>query len=63
MKYPYTENIEVLLNNEANVDSVTDSGMTALMWASSFGYLEIVDLLVKKGANIESVDNNDRTAL
>lgn len=42
VKYPHYENIEVLLDNGAKIDAVTDSGMTALMWASSFGYLPIV---------------------
>lgn len=37
--------------------------MTALMWASSFGYLDIVELLVQRGAKYNLKDNNDRTAM
>lgn len=63
VKYPHTENIQVLIDHGAKIDAVTDSGMTALMWASSYGHLANVKLLVEKGAKIDIVDNNERTAL
>lgn len=42
VKYPYIENVKLLIDNGAFLESKTESGMTALMWAASFGYLEIV---------------------
>ena len=42
VKYPFVENVKILINNGALLEAKTESGMNALMWAASFGYLEIV---------------------
>lgn len=60
------EFLEVLLENEANVDSRdTDYGksFSSLMLASQYGYTEIVKLLIDKGADLELKGKNGATAL
>lgn len=63
VKYPYLENIKLLLEKGALIEAKTESGMNALMWAASFGYLDIVQLLVESGCDLNQKDNNERTAL
>ena len=42
----------MLLEKGAKIDSQSNKGLTALMWAVRRGNFKIVVLLIKKGANV-----------
>ena len=56
--------VKRLIEEGANVNAVDEDGMTALYWASRWGYSEIVKMLIEKGADVNVVDEYFReTAL
>ena len=60
------DKIRELLEEEVNVDAQDEDdkdGLTALAWASKFGYIEIVKVLLDAGANIEAKGTREETAL
>ena len=59
----YTETLNLLIDNGADVELQDDNKMTALMIASNSGHIEIVKMLIKKGVNINYLDKYGRTAL
>ena len=48
---------EVLLENNANIELVNSDGLSALMYAATYGHLEICKLLIEHGAPIDQHDN------
>ena len=60
----YTEIVNILLNNHANVNLKDEKyGITALIIASSKGNIEIVRELLNKGADVDLATNDGITAL
>ena len=55
--------VKYLVENGADVNYRSESGVTPLMAASSFQPLEIVQYLVDNGANISDIDNSGDNAL
>ena len=55
--------VKALLANGANVDAVTESGMTPLMYAASNGSAEIVQILLDSGAQVNAKRNDGFTAI
>ncbi len=55
--------VKALLANGANVDAVTESGMTPLMYAASNGSAEIVQILLDTGAQVNAKRNDGFTAI
>lgn len=47
---------ELLLQNNANINAVDDTGLTPLHWATTSQRLECVEYLLKKGANTDIRD-------
>ncbi len=54
---------ELVKAGEADVDSQSDSGMTALMYASRNCFSDVASYLVRKGADVNLQDKAGRTAL
>ena len=52
----YTEIVEVLLQNQANVNAKANNGLTALMAAAFYGHIDTVQVLLQNGADIEARD-------
>ncbi len=57
------EEVELLINKGADVNSKDISGGTVLMGAALNGHIEIVKLLIDKNANLNATDNESNTAL
>lgn len=53
----------MLLQNGADINSVTKYGETALMLAAMRGHIDIVRILLADGADVNERDEKDRTAL
>ncbi|KAH7729304.1 ankyrin repeat and KH domain-containing protein mask [Aphelenchoides avenae] len=54
----------ILLENGAQVDSVSKDGRTALMEASKEGHMDVIQFLVERGADVNKVSTgHDATAL
>ena len=43
--YGHIDIVKILLDNKANIHAKTDSGYTALMFASRYGHKDIVNIL------------------
>jgi ankyrin repeat protein len=52
-----TKTMDILLNHKANINQVSETGETALMFASKRNRLEILKILVEAGANIDPVSD------
>ena len=52
-----------MIEKGALVNDKTDSGMTALMWASYWGHKDVVELLIEKGADVNAKGKSGLTAL
>lgn len=50
------EEVKKYYNNGGDVNAVTETGNTALMWAAQKGHIEVVKFLVTIGANVNAVD-------
>ena len=48
---------EVLLAHDANIELVNSDGVSALMYAATYGHLEVCKLLIEHGAPIDQHDN------
>ena len=48
--------LDLLINFNANVNSVDESGATPLMWALSSGNLQVIYRLLEVGAKVDMVD-------
>ncbi|KAK2600096.1 hypothetical protein QQS21_005182 [Conoideocrella luteorostrata] len=55
--------VKLLLENKANADQKSHTGMTALHYATQHNILQVAELLVEKGADIEAQDNTGLTPL
>lgn len=53
--------VEVLIQAKADIDSVDDSGSTALHYCSSNDNHKLMQLLISKGCNLNIVDGSHRT--
>ena len=47
--------VSALLEMGVNIDSKTNGGLTALMWATSRGHIEVITLLKNKGAKLRMI--------
>ncbi len=59
----HIETVQFLLSNNANVNAVTNTGETALMYAAERGHNSILILLLKAGASIEQKNSSGLSAL
>ncbi|KAI5103126.1 protein TANC2 isoform X2, partial [Silurus meridionalis] len=59
----YMDMVNLLLEFGANVDSISESGMTALSYAATAGHLNIVTALCKRRAKLNQLDRNGQCAL
>ena len=57
------EGIQFLIENTADINTVSQNGYTCLHVAVSNGHLNTVELLIENRANINAVDNNNNTVL
>lgn len=57
------EFIKLLMNYEADINTIEKGGSTAIIEACSKGNIEIVKFLIKNGAKINQKDKNGKTAL
>src|SRR5205085_1732451 len=57
------ETVRFLLDHGANVNAVTDGGVTALYIAGGFGEPEITSMLISRGARLNLRDKKGYTAL
>ena len=58
-----TEEVELLLDRGANIETKDKDGLTPLMIAAKWGKTETVELLLDRGANIETKDKDGLTPL
>ena len=61
--YKQEECLEILITAGANVNSQTDSGVSALMKAAANGYNDCVNLLLKAGADVNATCKEGYTSL
>ena len=54
-KWDHIEAVELLLANNADINSTDDSCMTALMWAAEKGHTDIARLLISRGADVNAI--------
>ncbi|XP_038645553.1 protein TANC1-like isoform X1 [Scyliorhinus canicula] len=59
----HQEMVNLLLEFGAEVDHISESGMTPFCHAAAAGYLNITTLLCKKGAKVDYTDKNGQCAL
>ncbi|XP_060719855.1 protein TANC2 isoform X2 [Tachysurus vachellii] len=59
----YMDMINLLLEFGANMDSASESGMTALSYAATAGHLNIVTALCKRRAKLDQLDRNGQCAV
>ena len=59
----HVEVVKLLIEAGANLNTRTNGGSTALIWASYYNYGEVIKLLIEAGANLNIRDNWGRTAL
>lgn len=59
----YSEFVELLIDNKANLEIKTKKGCSPLWLACSSGQLEVVQLLVSAGADVDSQDNRKVTCI
>ncbi|HCB64278.1 MAG TPA: hypothetical protein DEP20_02775, partial [Fusobacteria bacterium] len=52
-----------LLDEEANINTMTKNGLTPLHLAAQNGHTEVCELLIEKGAEIEATDKDKKRAL
>tara|TARA_B100001741_G_scaffold303772_1_gene294216 strand:- start:1493 stop:1840 length:348 start_codon:yes stop_codon:yes gene_type:complete len=55
--------IELLLSNGANANLATNSGNTALHYASFMNHPDAIRILIKHGANVNALNTFDQTPL
>ncbi len=58
-----TANVALLLNRGTNPDAVSETGNSALMYATEAGIMEIMTLLVEHGADVNFTGFNNETPL
>ncbi|XP_059418544.1 protein TANC1-like isoform X2 [Carassius carassius] len=59
----HQETVSLLLEFGANVDVVSENGMSSLCYSAAAGHLELVSLLCKRGATVDHVDKSGQCAL
>lgn len=52
-----------LIDKGANINAVSDQGVSALMRAAGRGYSEALEILIRSGADINTRSNDNHTAL
>ncbi|KAJ8307276.1 hypothetical protein KUTeg_015360 [Tegillarca granosa] len=57
-KEGFTDMVALLLEFNASVDAVSESGMSALCYAAASGHTEVMRMLCLKNARLSHVDNN-----
>lgn len=57
------EQVKQCLENGADVNAKSATGLTALLVASKEGHFEVAKLLIENGAQVGIKDNNFKTAL
>jgi len=60
---PNPELIAVLINAGVQVNSRTEDGSTALMWAASDSNAEVIEILIKAGADVNAQNSDGLTPL
>ena len=60
---PYSEVIEFLLENGADINQFNINVVTPIMAAAIEGHADVVELLMSKDANIDLCDKDDRSLL
>jgi len=58
-----TAEIEQLINDGADINSIDDDGNTGLHWAATFGYTAMAELLITKGADVNPINLEGNTPL
>ncbi|XP_016386651.1 protein TANC1 [Sinocyclocheilus rhinocerous] len=59
----HQETVSLLLEFGANVDVVSENGMSSLCYSAAAGHLGLVGLLCKRGAKVDHVDKSGQCAL
>uniref|UniRef100_A0A8C1U2N9 Tetratricopeptide repeat, ankyrin repeat and coiled-coil containing 1b n=1 Tax=Cyprinus carpio TaxID=7962 RepID=A0A8C1U2N9_CYPCA len=59
----HQEMVSLLLEFGANVDVVSENGMSSLCYSAAAGHLGLVSLLCKRGATVDHVDKSGQCAL
>jgi ankyrin repeat protein len=57
------EMVQYLLSQNANVDIQSDSGITALIWATERNHMSTVSLLLKAGCKPDLYDKQGQTGM
>ena len=52
-----------LIDKGANINAVSDQGVSALMRAAGRGYSKTLEILIRSGADINTRSNDNHTAL
>ena len=60
-RYGHLWVVAALIAPGANVNAVSNNGLTALMDAARYGHLEIVAALIAAGANVNAADATGAT--
>lgn len=53
--------IKILLENGANINSISEDGSSALMRACAYGNLEVIEALLAAGSNVNVKTKDNRT--
>ena len=59
----HPDEIQRLLELDADIDVRNDKGKTGLHCAAKAGFLKVINLLIEKGATLDATDNDGETPL
>ena len=59
----HVQAIRILIEKDANLETVDENCMTPLMFASVSGHADALRVSIENGANVEAPDNSGKTSL